>query len=68
MGGLQYGFITWRKQSDNLKHRASLLQSVRRHLVKQQLALAWFNWQEASANLIKVDDSAYLQRIDFLID
>jgi len=45
-----------------------MLQSVRRHLVKQQLALAWFNWQEASANLIKNDKSEYCKRVDYLTE
>lgn len=66
MGGLQYGFITWRQKSDKLKHRVSVLQSVRRHLVLHQLKLAWFRWQEASANLIMGDNSEYLKRVEYL--
>lgn len=63
MGGLQYGFITWRQKTDNLRHRASFVQAVRTNLGKGYLRLAWSRWQQSIHNLSSETNQAYIERL-----
>ncbi len=63
MGGLQYGFITWRQKAENLRHRASFVQAVRTNLGKGYLRLVWSRWQQSSHNLSSGTNQAYIERL-----
>ena len=46
MGGLQYGFVTWKQKTNKLRHRQILVKYLSRSIEANMCKTVWFRWQQ----------------------
>ena len=50
LGGLRFGFVTWKQKTNDLNHRDVFLKNLRLSQIRKYLKLSWSNWRQASNN------------------